>query len=84
VNGRRPGKTRAIWREEWQFRNAPDRLRRGRRVRGAQAFASARELDAASGHALRDVLKRGDLEGELGTTLLLHRVPKLPPSACFS
>jgi leucyl aminopeptidase len=37
----------------------------------------AMALDAASGHALAALLKRGDLEGELGTTLLLHHVPGL-------
>ena len=37
--------------------------------------SSAIELDAASGHALNDALSRGDLEGELGTTLLLTRIP---------
>src|SRR5215211_9302623 len=35
----------------------------------------AMELDTASGHALSEALSRGDLEGELGTTLLLTRVP---------
>jgi leucyl aminopeptidase len=38
---------------------------------------SAMELDTASGHAVVDVLKRGDLEGELGATLLLHNVPNV-------
>ena len=37
--------------------------------------ASAIEIDAASGHALNDALSRGDLEGELGTTLLLTGIP---------
>jgi len=36
---------------------------------------SAMELDAASGNALTEALSRGDLEGELGTTLLLRRIP---------
>jgi leucyl aminopeptidase len=36
---------------------------------------SAMELDAASGHALNEALSRGDLDGELGTTLLLTRIP---------
>ena len=35
---------------------------------------SARDLDAASRRALEDVVRRGDLEGELGTTLLLRDV----------
>lgn len=38
---------------------------------------SAKELDAASGHALNEALSRGDLEGELGTVLLLTRIPEL-------
>ncbi len=38
---------------------------------------SALELDTASGHALDHVVSRGDLEGEPGTTLLLHNVPKV-------
>jgi len=42
---------------------------------GRRLSPSALELDAASGHALEEVVKSGDLEGELGTTLLLHRVP---------
>jgi leucyl aminopeptidase len=36
---------------------------------------SAMELDAASGHALDAVLRRGDMDGELGTTLLLSGMP---------
>jgi leucyl aminopeptidase len=35
------------------------------------------ELDAASGHAVGDVVSSGDLDGALGTTLLLHQLPKL-------
>jgi len=42
---------------------------------GRQLGAAAMELDAASGHALDAVIRRGDLEGELGTTLLLHNLP---------
>jgi hypothetical protein len=44
---------------------------------GRKLSASALELDAASGHALRDVLGRGDLDGKLGATLLLQRIPKV-------
>jgi leucyl aminopeptidase len=44
---------------------------------GCKLSPSAMELDAASGHALDAIVRRGDLEGELGTTLLLHNVPKL-------
>jgi leucyl aminopeptidase len=41
---------------------------------GRKLSPSGRALDDASGRALGDVLKRGDLDGELGTTLLLHGV----------
>jgi leucyl aminopeptidase len=44
---------------------------------GRKLSPAAMELDAASGHALDAVVRRGDLEGELGTTLLLHNVPKI-------
>jgi len=38
---------------------------------------AAIELDNASRHALIDVVRRGDFEGELGTTLLLRDVPNV-------
>ena len=44
---------------------------------GRKLTPAAKALDAASGGALDEVVKRGDLEGELGTTLVLHRVPKV-------
>jgi leucyl aminopeptidase len=44
---------------------------------GSKLSASAIELDIASGHALNEALSRGDLEGELGTTLLLSGIPKV-------
>jgi leucyl aminopeptidase len=44
---------------------------------GRKLSPAAMELDRASGHALNDVLSSGDLDGELGTTLLLHNVPKV-------
>jgi leucyl aminopeptidase len=44
---------------------------------GRRLSPPAVELDAASGHALRDILRRGDLEDKLGATLLFHRVPKV-------
>ncbi len=43
---------------------------------GGQLSPSAMELDTASGHAVNEALNRGDLEGELSTTLLLTRIPK--------
>lgn len=45
---------------------------------GGKLSPSAMELDSASGHALNEALSRGDLEGELGTTLLLPGIPKAP------
>ena len=36
---------------------------------------SAKEIDVASGQALTEALDRGDIEGELGTVLLLTRIP---------
>ncbi len=44
---------------------------------GRKLSASAQAIDVASGHYLGEVLRRGDLEGELGKTLLLHNVPKI-------
>jgi len=38
---------------------------------------SAIELDTASGGAINHALERGDLEGDLGTTLLLTRIPNV-------
>ncbi len=32
-------------------------------------------IDAAAGGYLSDIIRRGDMEGKLGTTLLLHHVP---------
>jgi leucyl aminopeptidase len=42
---------------------------------GRKLAAGAMQLDGASAHALDEVVSRGDLEGELGTTLLFHNVP---------
>src|SRR5438067_10260946 len=44
---------------------------------GGQLSPSAMELDTASGHAVNEALSRGDLDGELGTTLLLTSIPKM-------
>ncbi|MBK6007052.1 leucyl aminopeptidase [Ramlibacter ginsenosidimutans] len=44
---------------------------------GRQLSPAARALDAAAGGAIARVLERGDLEGDIGTTLLLHDPPKL-------
>ena len=42
---------------------------------GHKLSASAETLDRASQGSLREVLRRGDMEGKLGATLLLYRVP---------
>lgn len=44
---------------------------------GRTLSPSARQLDLASGGALQQVLLSGDLDGEPGRRLLLHRVPGL-------
>jgi leucyl aminopeptidase len=46
---------------------------------GGELSPSATQLDSASGHALAEALSRGDFDGELGTTLLLTRIPKATP-----
>jgi len=46
---------------------------------GGKLSPSAMELDTASGDAINEALSRGDLEGELGTTLLLTRIPNAAP-----
>ena len=38
---------------------------------------AARALDAATGGAIAQVLRRGDMDGKAGTTLLLHQLPGL-------
>jgi leucyl aminopeptidase len=45
---------------------------------GRKLSASAQALDAASDGYLTEILRRGDLEGSLGKTLLLHHVPSVP------
>ena len=45
---------------------------------GRKLSASAKAIDTASGNYLGEVMRRGDLEGALGKTLLLHDVPKVP------
>ena len=44
---------------------------------GRKLSPCAMELDTASGEALAHVVASGDLDGELGKTLLLHRLPNL-------
>jgi leucyl aminopeptidase len=45
---------------------------------GRKLSASARDIDRAAKGFLSDVLRRGDLEGKAGTSLLLHSVAGLP------
>src|SRR5882672_2738503 len=45
---------------------------------GRKLSASAQGIDGASRHYLSEVLRRGDLDGKLGATLLLHSVPQIP------
>jgi leucyl aminopeptidase len=42
---------------------------------GRKLSAAAETLDRASGGSLAEILRRGDMEGRLGATLLLYRVP---------
>jgi len=45
---------------------------------GRKLSPSGRDVDNACRNALSDVLRRGDLEGKVGTTLMLHNVSPLP------
>ena len=45
---------------------------------GRKLSAPAQAIDNASKHYLGEVMRRGDLEGKAGTTLLLHNVPQVP------
>jgi leucyl aminopeptidase len=45
---------------------------------GRKLSVSAQDLDKASGGYIAEVLRKGDLEGKAGTTLLLHNLPKVP------
>jgi leucyl aminopeptidase len=42
---------------------------------GGALSPSASEIDGLSGHAVRDALSRGDLAGDVGSVLLLGRIP---------
>ena len=44
---------------------------------GRKLTAAAADIDTASRQYLAEVLRRGDLEGALGKTLLLHNVPQV-------
>ena len=45
---------------------------------GRKLSPSAQAIDSASRRYLSEVLRRGDLEGKLGATLLLHNVRQVP------
>jgi leucyl aminopeptidase len=45
---------------------------------GRKLSASCQAIDAASNSAVTEVLRKGDLEGGLGKTLLLHNLPGVP------
>jgi leucyl aminopeptidase len=45
---------------------------------GRKLSASCQAIDAASSDYVSEVLRKGDLEGGLGKTLLLHNVPDVP------
>ena len=36
---------------------------------------AAKQLDAAANHYLSEIIRRGDIDGKAGSTLLLHDVP---------
>src|SRR5262245_33607684 len=45
---------------------------------GRKLSEAAQAIDKASRQYLSEVLRRGDLEGKLGSTLLLHSVRQVP------
>ena len=45
---------------------------------GRKLSTSCQAIDAASKNAVTEVLRKGDLEGGLGKTLLLHNLPGVP------
>jgi leucyl aminopeptidase len=60
---------------------SPDRPRTGCLVLGVfdgrKLSAAGKAIDATSRGHIAEVLKSGDLEGKVGTTLLLHKVPRV-------
>lgn len=60
----------------------PEKQRSGCLVAGVfetrKLTAVAGQIDAVSGGAIAAILRRGDLEGKKGQTLLLHNIPNLP------
>jgi leucyl aminopeptidase len=63
-------------------RSSPEKQRTACAVVGVfdnrRLDAAGKRLDAAAGGYLTDVLKRGDLDGKTGTTLMLPAVPGVP------
>ena len=60
----------------------PEKQRSGCIVAGVfesrKLSSVAHQIDAVSGGAISSILRRGDLEGKPGQTLLLHNIPNLP------
>jgi len=60
----------------------PEKQRTGCIVAGVfesrKLSAVAHQIDEVSGGAIGAILRRGDLEGKAGQTLLLHNIPNLP------
>ncbi|OGI45838.1 MAG: leucyl aminopeptidase [Candidatus Muproteobacteria bacterium RIFCSPHIGHO2_01_FULL_65_16] len=60
----------------------PEKQRSGCLIAGVfearKLSAVAGQIDAVSGGAIAAILRRGDLEGKKGQTLLLHNIPNLP------
>ena len=60
----------------------PEKQRTGCIVVGifetSKPSAVAHQIDEVSGGAIAALLRRGDLEGKPGQTLLLHNLPNLP------
>jgi len=60
----------------------PEKQRSGCIVAGVfetrKLSAVARQIDEVSGGAISAILRRGDLDGKTGQTLLLHAIPNLP------
>src|SRR3989344_2261516 len=60
----------------------PEKQRTGCIVAGVfesrKLSAVAHQIDEVSGGAIGAILRRGDLEGKSGQTLLLHNIPNIP------
>jgi leucyl aminopeptidase len=60
----------------------PEKQRSGALIIGVyqrrKLSAAAQHVDQATGGALSTVLRRGDMDGRLGHTLLMHNLPNIP------